>query len=202
MTQTQKSFNALLFFNISYLLFFGLIAVQAGKYEFFITAFFISLPVALIYYFHKTLHIAPSIIAGLSVLGLLHVAGINIAVHGVRLYDLWFIQDILRYDNIIHLWGSFVLGLIIYSLLAPHLDQKIKHNLFLLALLIILLTIGVGVLNEIMELFAVVFLNAGKEIGDYMNNALDLLFNLLGAIPAGIIMSYYHRHDRIKINQN
>ena len=79
-----------------------------------------------------------------------------------------------------------------YNLLNPHLDKKIKHNKILLSLIIILIASGIGAFNEIIEFFAVVFFNAAKGVGGYFNNALDLVFNLIGAIIASFIITKYH----------
>ncbi len=39
---------------------------------------------------------------------------------------------------------------------------------------------GLGAVAEIAELFAVLFFAAGEQVGGYLNNAFDLVFNLLG----------------------
>ena len=48
-------------------------------------------------------------------------------------------------------------------------------------LIVVLAVTGVGALNEIFELGAVVF-TGSTGVGGYYNNALDLIFNLIGAI--------------------
>ena len=49
--------------------------------------------------------------------------------------------------------------------------------------------LGLGALYEIIELFGVSVLG-NQEVGDYMNNALDLVFDFLGAILGGLVISF------------
>ena len=42
--------------------------------------------------------------------------------------------------------------------------------------------------EKMAEFIAVVFLDAGARAGDYMNNALDLVFNFCGTLVASIML--------------
>jgi hypothetical protein len=52
---------------------------------------------------------------------------------------------------------------------------------------------GTGAFVEIIEFSAVVFLGAAEQVGDYFNNAIDLLFNLTGSGIACFFIMHYHR---------
>jgi uncharacterized membrane protein YjdF len=80
------------------------------------------------------------------------------------------------------------------------LDLKTKQHPILFSLLLILIALGIGAVNEISEFAAVVFLGAQESVGDYFNNALDLVFNLFGAIVACFFIFPYHRKREIKKN--
>ena len=60
--------------------------------------------------------------------------------------------------------------------------------------------LGVGLINEIVELIAVVFLNAQENVGGYLNNAIDLVYNSIGVIVAIILldMAWQYRLGKLK----
>jgi len=142
--------------------------------------------------YHKKLHLSKTLLFGLTLLGLMHILGGNVHLFGVRLYDLWLIPEIFKYDNLVHGFGIFLATLVAYNLLRPHLDVKMKHNPYFLSLILILIAMGIGAFNEVLELGAVLFLNAGSGVGDYINNAFDLFFNLIGSVIACVFIIRYH----------
>ena len=147
--------------------------------------------------YYKKLHLAPVILGGLSIVGFMHLAGGTVDVYGTRLYGFWLIEGILKYDNVIHLVSIFVATFVAYSIVSPHLDLRVKHHPLLFSLLLVLIALGIGAINEIFEFGAVVFLDAQEAVGDYFNNALDLVFNLIGAIIACFFIYPYHRKRQI-----
>ncbi|MFM2414732.1 MAG: hypothetical protein RI911_425, partial [Candidatus Parcubacteria bacterium] len=56
---------------------------------------------------------------------------------------------------------------------------------------------GLGAYNEIIEFGLVVFMGMSAQIGDYYNNALDLVCNFNGALAAsvGIYLWNYRRKE-------
>ena len=111
--------------------------------------------------------------------------GGNLYVKETRLYDLILINIlgdpfyILKYDQLIHAYTYFVIGTLVYQMMSKHFQKGHKKSLILFA---ILASCGVGLLNEILEFSMVVFADAADAVGDYYNTALDLVFNLIGAI--------------------
>ncbi|MBT4322356.1 hypothetical protein HOD53_04225, partial [Candidatus Woesearchaeota archaeon] len=67
-----------------------------------------------------------------------------------------------------------------------YLKKLFDQNKLLFLFTLILITSGLGAVYEIIELFAVYFLNASEAVGTYYNNALDLIFNLIGSLFAAI----------------
>jgi len=45
---------------------------------------------------------------------------------------------------------------------------------------------------------AVVFIGAQETVGDYFNNTLDLVFNMIGAVIACFFIFPYHRKRQAK----
>ncbi|MFH1536574.1 MAG: DUF2238 domain-containing protein, partial [Patescibacteria group bacterium] len=170
------------------------------NYEIFFYSVVLTILITLIGIFHEKLHLETSVISGLTLVGALHILGGHVSVGATRLYDFWFIQDIFKYDNLVHFIAYYVVALVAYSLLYPHLDKKTKHNWFLLGFLVFLIAMGVGAGAEITELFAVMLFDASTAVGDYYNNAFDLVFNLLGSISACIYLIIYHNIGHKKRN--
>ena len=189
----ETELRILLFFTIGYLIFFTILALLNKNYEFLYYAIVMSSILFIIILYHKKIHLSPHIIAGLTIVGALHIFGGNIYLNGTRLYDIWLIPNLLKYDHLVHFIGTFTVTFVMYSLLYPHLDKKLEHNRILLSILLILIASGVGAFNEVLELGAVIYLNAAKQVGGYFNNAFDLLFNLLGSISACFFLMIYHK---------
>jgi uncharacterized membrane protein YjdF len=115
---------------------------------------------------------------------ILHMAGGLIYIMGTRLYDLILINIlgdpffILKYDQVIHLYCYFSISILIYFVLKNYIKKKESA----LITFSILSALGIGLLNEVIEFAMVVFANAADAVGGYYNTALDLVFNLIGAI--------------------
>ena len=187
----------ILIFTVAYLIFFGLLAFVKKNYEFLFYTIMLSSLIIIVVSYYKKLHLTFIILGGLSFLGFMHLAGGTIDINGSRLYEFWFIPGILKYDNIIHALSLFVVTFVAYSIVSPHLDLKTKYHPILFSLLLVLTAMGIGAVNEILELGAVIFFGAQDGVGDYFNNAGDLVFNLIGSIIAVFFIHPYHKR-RIK----
>ncbi|MBW2997133.1 DUF2238 domain-containing protein [Candidatus Woesearchaeota archaeon] len=188
--------KGMLYFTLSYLLLFTVISVYKRNYEFLYYTIIMSTLIVMIILYHKKLHLTTGIWGSLTIVGALHIFGGNIILNSTRLYDTWLIKGLLRYDHVVHFLAIFVATLIAYSLLSPHLKKELESNRFLLSLILILIALGLGAVIELIELFSSVFLNAAEQVGDYLNNALDILFNLLGAVAACFYLMYYHKRKK------
>jgi uncharacterized membrane protein YjdF len=60
---------------------------------------------------------------------------------------------------------------------------------WLLSILLVVMGIGVGAVNEIVEFMPVLFLG-DTGVGDYFNTLWDIVFNTLGAIAAVLYLSW------------
>ncbi len=120
----------------------------------------------------------------ISILWLSNLLGSNIYLNGTKLYDIWIF--FIRYDQLMHLLGSFVITLLIYTIFKKYLKRLFQKNKMIFLLTVVLITMGIGAVYEIIELIAVYFLNASEAVGTYYNNALDLIFNLIGSVLAAI----------------
>jgi hypothetical protein len=185
--------RAMLYFTVAYLIAFTIVAVAHENYEFLYYTAIMSVLIFIVVLYHKHLSMTTSIMFGLTLAGALHIFGGNIHVHGIRLYDYWFIAGWFRYDNLVHLISSFTAALIAFNLLDPHLSHSIKQNRILIGVIIVLIACGMGAINEIFELAAVLYFHASAQVGGYLNNAFDLVWNLIGSTAAAFFISWRAR---------
>lgn len=149
---------------------------------------------ALIMWANICANFSPRTLAMLSIWGLLHLGGgiIPVPVHLAQindadktravLYGLWFIRDVFKYDNLVHAFGFFAATLAVGEALRPFLATPIRPRL---ALFVIVASagMGLGAVNEMIE-FAATVMFPKTGVGGYVNNALDLCWNALGAAVA------------------
>ncbi len=117
---------------------------------------------------------------------------------GTRLYDLVLIPlfngggefVILKYDQLIHVYCYVAFAILVYFMLKKHFKEGQTKALIIFT---ILAAIGVGLLNEVVEFGMVVFADAADAVGGYYNTALDLVFNLVGAVMGVFIAKEFDK---------
>jgi len=185
-------------FALAYILLSIVFAIFHDNWEFVYYGLIITVLLLIVIFYHKPLRLTKTIMAGLLLVGFLHLLGGNFHIGDVRLYEFWIIEGLFRYDNMVHMLSSFVATLVVYNVLEPHMNLSMKRNRFLLGFILVLIVMGLGAFNEIIELLAVVFLDAGPRVGDYMNNSLDLVWNMTGS---AIAASFFLRKKEFKENE-
>ncbi len=103
----------------------------------------------------------------------MHFAGGLTFVGDKRLYDAVIMG--VRYDKYVHLFNAAAAGLLVQRL---PLTRALKHE-WLAALATILIVLGLGAFVEIIE-YLVMLTIPLNGVGNYDNNMLDLIFNLIG----------------------
>ena len=188
----KKEHWALVGFTALYILTFAFYYISIGNYEFL---WYVSV---LVFFFLLVLFTLNKnkfdnfILWGLSIWGLLHMSGGGIKINGEVLYNFHLIDlinsgeiYILRYDQFVHCFGFFVATLVVWHLLKPYLNKNSNYKI--IYPLVVLGGMGLGALNEIVEFIATVSF-PGTNVGGYVNNALDLVFNTIGAIIAAVVI--------------
>ena len=127
------------------------------------------------------------ILWGLVVWAILHLCGGGIRVgdgvlYGVMLVPLSSDIPIFRYDQFVHIVGFGVATLLMYHLLLSYLRPGMRHGPALY-IVVVMAGLGVGGFNEIIEFIATVLMPE-TGVGGYVNTALDLVADLVGAILA------------------
>jgi len=181
----------ILAFSLIYICVFTGIALSNSNHEFVLYAGVVLVVCAWILWKQARVRFEPVVLWGLSVWGLLHMAGGNIRVCGDVLYGLQLIPVVLRYDQLVHAFGFGVATLACYHLLHPYLKVEI-NGWVVLSILIVLMGSGIGAVNEIVEYIAVCALPE-TGVGGYDNTMTDLLFNLIGGVLATGYLAWRRR---------
>ena len=173
--------------GLSLVFFAGLIFLQ-GNFEFL---FYLGIVLALmwlIFKAHQKVQWPLYVLWHLLAWAILHLAGGTVRLTGKTLYATILIPligepyNILKYDQVVHVYGFFVATLAIYYVLKPLLKKDHK-SWFALGVVVTMAGLGLGALNEIVEFTATV-ITPSTGVGSYINNALDLVANFIGAIIA------------------
>jgi len=116
-------------------------------------------------------------VAALSSVAIVHLIGGLMTPIGdaPTFYETWLIPNVLKFDQLAHLYGSAVL-----TVACAHLARGAA----LLPLVAGLMACGLGALNELIE-FLFGLNNPNFYAGGMENTGWDLAFNLAGAIVAG-----------------
>ena len=189
--------DTIISFIFIYVIFFGWLSLIKDNTEFFYYSIVFIIPLIMLYFLHKRLRFPVLMLIVIAIWGILHFIGGLFYYKGTVIYELtWFG---LGYDNYIHSISSFILAIIAYSLLEPGLNEKIKKRRVYFGILLGLLGFGVAATGELIELFGVVYIGSAG-VGDYFNNAIDLVFNAIGASLASIFLVRHHsQKDLIRV---
>lgn len=176
------------YFTFFYTMAFSINALLRGNVEFIYYTALMLLSISIILFINRRMHFYPIVLMSLSGIGLLHLLGGNLWIGETRLYDYFFMPGVFRYDNFVHMLGSAIMVMLAHELLMPILDNNFekRHSYFIL--LLVLVGMGLGAINELVEFFAVLIFNVGKQVGDYTNTLLDLLFNTVGSTCMAIFL--------------
>ena len=138
-------------------------------------------------------------LVGLTVWSALHLAGGGITVGEGRLYDVILIRisetfPIWRYDQLVHIWGFGASTLVAFSVLKPSLKDP-RKNPVAVGFVLVMAGLGMGAVNEIVE-FVVSSIIPRSGVGGYINTALDLCADLVGAILGLFYIRWRYLGDR------
>ena len=110
-------------------------------------------------------------------------------LYAFELFPLWVTEHfyVLKYDQVVHAYLYFVVVFVIWSLLRPHFTKNFPS--WAISLSLVLMSVGVGALNEIAEFIAVLALPE-TGVGGYYNTAWDIVFNTLGAVIGAVVLHF------------
>lgn len=171
-------------FTIYYLLNFNL--------EFLIYIVVIVVITLLVYFSHKKLDYSHGVLWALVAWGAMHMAGGGVPVGDGVLYQVVLLPlsenyPIFRFDQLVHMFGFGACVFVMRDVLKIDLKTSTFTHRFGMGLVLVMGAMGFGALNEVIE-FSATVVDPNNGVGGYVNNALDLVFNLLGALVALFIL--------------
>jgi hypothetical protein len=191
----DKRLLPVLLFSLGYMLAAAAWVVSRGNSEFLAYIGVLLVIAAVIWWVHHTINIPLSLLWGLSAWGVMHLAGGLMPIpetwphsgETAVLYNLWLWPGWLKYDQFVHAYGFGITAWLCWLGLVAGLKRqgiRAQPTIGLLTLAAMAST-GLGALNEIIEFIVTVFVPE-NNVGGYVNTALDLVFNLIGAVIAAV----------------
>lgn len=183
--------------NISYFFSFflagllTLLTIFFKNYEFLIYAITAIILIVILYTTDKYFKFDQLSVWLFNIWLILHSLGGLAYYQGVRFYDLILFNlvgdpyHILKYDQFVHFYCYVVISILMWRVVHTTIKQSASN--VVVCALTILSASGLGALNEIIEFVAVLILNT-EGVGGYINTAIDLIANLLGAITGSLYM--------------
>ncbi len=187
-SRTEKTEKFVVYFTFVYITIFSINGLIRGNVEFIYYTAVMLLSIAIILFINKHFHFYPVVLMSLSLLGLLHLLGGNAYIGEIRLYDLYLIQGIFKYDNFVHMTGSAIMTMLAYAMLNPLLGDDFEKQDLYFILLLVAIAMGLGSINEIIEFVAVLVFDVSEMVGGYTNTLLDLIFNTIGSIIMAVVL--------------
>ena len=185
---------AVLAFTVLYLLPVVILVLVKGNLEFIIYIVVIVVAIVGIRTVHLRVNLTLGALWALSLWGLSHMLGgmvpvpANWPIEGDShvLYNLWLIGKWLKYDNVVHVYGFGVTTWVCWQALrATVKDAEHLRPTFGRMVLCVAAGMGFGALNEVIEFLATLTL-PDTNVGDYRNNAWDLVANLIGTTTVAV----------------
>ena len=196
----------ILLFNIIYIALAAFSAVSRANYEFilYIGVVVIAMLVVMRFYIRYGLSIA--LLWLLSFWGFFHMIGglVSVPYHWSTggeskvLYNLWLIEEKLKFDQFVHAYGFGTTTWLIWQVLSRTMARKFNQTLIDirptggLLFLCAIGSMGLGALNEIVEFLAMILVPE-TNVGGYVNTALDLVSNLAGALIAAFLIYFFQK---------
>lgn len=191
----RRGEGAVALFTLAYVLAFTGWFLIRGNYEFVVYVITMLVFITLIGRSLRSAEYPLSMLWSLSVWGLLHMAGGGVPVGDTVLYAAQVVpitpkngeMTLLKYDQIVHFYGFGLTAWVLWYLMRRHFP--VLEGTWTILVYPALGSMGLGALNEIIEFIAVLSVPE-TNVGGYMNTALDLVFNALGAVLAMTIIAF------------
>lgn len=197
----STSEKAILGFTALYTAAFAVFFIRQLNIEFVAYVGVIIFIFALLYGTLNKTKIPASILAGISLWGLLHMLGGSVQTADGVLYA-WKIFPffdgggefyILKFDQVVHAYLYAVVALLFLHLLRNYFGNK--HSQLLIGFISIMASLGVSAVNEMIEFIAVLTV-PDNGVGGYHNTVLDIVFNFVGALFAVVAFYLLHRPSK------
>jgi hypothetical protein len=147
----------------------------------------------------RAAHFSRALTAALTSVAILHLIGGLMTPVGTAptFYETWLIDGVLKFDQLVHAYGTAVLT-VACAHLAAGLLGPVRRGTGL-AFVGALMACGLGALNELVE-FLFGLNNTHLHAGGLENTGWDLAFNLVGAVIGGVLLA--SAHDRRDVDRD
>ena len=204
----SRFYTNTLYFLTLYLLLFSVIFIIQKNFEFIVYVAVVLFFATLLFISNKRgIKYSNTSILLLAAWGFLHMLGGTEIGNGKIVYDLMLIDvvgepfDIFKYDQLVHFFGFGAATITLFDIIKSSIPN-VADNKSIIIFFVVLGSMGLGALNEIIEFI----LSASVEntnVGGYENNALDLIFNTLGALAATVyLLKYRFKNGKEDPNTN
>lgn len=166
---------------------FTIYAAAGGNAEFLFYAATMVVMAGVVFAVDRSVHLSLLAIYGLLVWAVMHLAGGNVPVGDAVLYNYRPAPWLPKYDQATHAFGFAVATLVCWECLRSALAKRSStppRPTFGLMAACVLMGIGLGALNEVVEFVAVLTM-PDTNVGGYTNTGWDLVSNLAGAVAMG-----------------
>jgi putative membrane protein len=170
-------------------------ALRANNFEFLLYICITFLIMVMVYQAHRKIVFTDITLWLLIIWGFLHMIGGLVPVPASWpiegetrvLYSWWIVPDMLKYDNATHAFGFATATWCCWQGLKATVKARLMRPTFGRLTLVVMAGMGLGAMNEIFEVVAVLSVPC-TNVGGYVNNNCDLMFNLAGCIIAALII--------------
>ncbi len=186
----------LIAFTAAYLLTAVIAAAVQQNIEFVFYLVVMGVLVSVVFVVHSKVHLSAGLLWGLSLWGLLHMAGGLLPLPAAWtqegsqavLYSWWIIPERLKYDQVVHAFGFALCTWLSFQVLRKNVYRQTgqwPRATFGLCFLSGICGMGFGALNEVIEFIAVLTI-PNTNVGGYENTGWDLVSNLVGSAIAAV----------------
>jgi putative membrane protein len=184
-------------FTAAYLLAASAWVVMIGNYEFLAYIAIMLVLAGVVWGIHQRIGLPRGLIWCLSLWGALHMAGglmvlpdaFDVGGKSAVLYNWHIAGPYFKYDQVVHAFGFGTTTWLCWrglKALAPDLATPPGTGALTLCAAA---GVGFGALNEVIE-FVITVLVPENNVGGYVNTALDLVYNLVGAVLAAFLIRW------------
>lgn len=196
----SKNIIALIVFILSYMGTALIYALYTSNCEFILYICITFVILVFVTQAHRRIGFTDITLWLLAIWGFLHMIGGLVpvpeswAIEGdIRvLYSWWIIPEKLKYDNFVHVFGFATTTWCCWQGLMATVKAKTMRPTFGRLTLVVMASMGFGAMNEVFEFIAVLTV-PNTNVGGYINNSWDLIYNLVGCLIAAMAIRIAHK---------
>lgn len=171
-------------------------ALYSGNTEFVFYCGAVAVYILLVMAMDRRVRFSGTVLWMLAAWGMLHMAGGLVPIPPARtdeglspvLYNFYLVPGFPKYDKFIHAFGFGVSVLAAWEGMSAHFGRRLPVDLAT-AVILTLIGMGLGALNEVLEFIAVLMI-PDTNVGGYENTCWDLVSNLIGAVMAVLFLRF------------